>query len=66
MSIKDNIKEELLIRINERANKISKVHNYMIEIAIKQQKLCYEDGIVEQCEDEYSFLYHLKKFVESI
>ncbi|MBO7732831.1 MAG: hypothetical protein J6S67_09770 [Methanobrevibacter sp.] len=66
MSIKDTIKEELLNRINDRANKISKFHNEMMEIANQKSSLSYEDGIVEQCEDEYNFLYHLKKFIESI
>ena len=66
MSIKDNIKEELIKKITKRQNAISKAHNEYMNIANETGEVTYYDGLIEQIEDEYNFLYNLKKFVETL
>ncbi|MBO7692504.1 MAG: hypothetical protein J6T10_07735 [Methanobrevibacter sp.] len=66
MSIKDNIKNELLERIVKRQNEIAEKHNQMLEVANKTSELLYEDGVISQIMEEYNFLYNLKRFVESL
>ena len=65
MSIKDNIKEELLKMIDEEVQAIRKVYtdNQYIYFTTNDE---FAKGKIVSCEDEYIFLQRLKDFVKSI
>ena len=65
MSIKENIKEELLKRVIDRMNEVANIHNQYCQI-VPSETPSYEDGILVRTSDEYCFLHNFKNFIESI
>ena len=64
MSIKDNIKEELLKLINERIERQEQNRKDVVDIMQYDEE--WNEGYLCAVESELSFLKKHKKFIESI